>query len=517
MSLASALSVALLGVDGYLVEVEADLAAGLPGMTLIGLPDATLHEARDRIRAAVLNSGQSWPARRITIGLSPAWRPKRGSGFDLAIAAAVLCAAGVVPAHGLRGVVLLGELGLDGRVRPVAGALPSVLAAAAAGVERVVVPLANAREAALVPGIGVTAVDSLRMLIAHLTGESYDPHAAAAEPLPMPVAVAPAGSAAGHPALRPDLADVVGQLEARWALEIAAAGGHHLFLKGPPGVGKTLLAERLPGLLPPLELTAALEVTAVHSVAGTLRADQPLVTAAPFAAPHHSASVPAIIGGGSGLARPGAVSLAHRGVLFLDEAPEFAGGCLDALRQPLESGEVVLSRSGGTVRYPARFTLVMAANPCPCGTSDETCVCTPHVRRRYANRLSGPLLDRVDLVVELARPSRAELLAERAFCESTATVATRVSDARELGKRVFAGRHWSLASEIPSAQLRGDFAPTPGSTAVLEPELRRGALSARGLDRTLRVAWTLALCAGRSRPESADVHTAVGLRLGSAA
>lgn len=516
MSLATTLSVALLGINGYVVEVEADLAAGLPGMTLIGLPDATLHEARDRIRAAVLNSGQSWPARRITIGLSPAWRPKRGSGFDLAIAAAVLCAAGVLPASRLRGVVLLGELGLDGRVRPITGALPAVLAAAAAGVERVVVPRANAREAALVPGVTVRAVDSLRALVAELTGElTGEPSDLTVEPSQVPELRSASDAATAVP-LR-DLADVVGQQEARWALEITATGGHHLFLQGPPGVGKSMLAERLPGLLPALDLPAALEVTAVHSVAGTLRTDQPLITAAPFAAPHHTSSMPSIIGGGSGLARPGAVSLAHRGVLFLDEAPEFAGGCLDALRQPLESGEVVLSRSGGTVRYPARFTLVLAANPCPCGQPEKTCDCTPLVRRRYAHRLSGPLLDRVDLLVALARPSRAELLAERAFCETTATVAARVAGARDLGSRVFAGRPWSLASEIPGSELRGAFAPASGATAVLEPELRRGALSARGLDRTLRVAWTLALLAGRSRPEAADVHTAVGLRLGSAA
>lgn len=513
MPLACTLSVALLGVDGYLVEVEADLAAGLPAMTLVGLPDATLHEARDRIRAAVVNSGQSWPARRITVGLSPAWRPKRGSGFDLAIAAAVLCAAGVLPADRLRGVVLLGELGLDGRVRPISGTLPAVLAAAAAGVQRVIVPAANAREAALVPGIGVSAVESLGLLIAELTGAGAA--GPAGPPHPGPDAASGNQSAEGGP--HRDLADVVGQLEARWALEIAAAGGHHLFLQGPPGVGKTLLAERLPGLLPPLSLPAALEVTAVHSVAGVLRPDQPLVTAAPFAAPHHTATVPAIIGGGSVLARPGAASLAHRGVLFLDEAPEFAAGCLDALRQPLESGEVVLARSGGTVRYPARFTLVLAANPCPCGRPGDACECAPQARRRYGHRLSGPLLDRIDLVVRLARPSRAELLAERAFVESTATVAARVAGARDLAREVFAGRAWTLCSEIPGVELRGDFAPAAGATAVLEPQLHRGLLSPRGLVRTLRVAWTLALCAGRSRPGAADVSTAIGLRLGSAA
>lgn len=506
MVLATTLSVALLGVDGYLVEVEADLAAGLPGMTLIGLPDATLHEARDRIRAAVVNSGQGWPARRITVGLSPAWRPKRGSGFDLAIATAVLTAAGAIPGDALGGTVLLGELGLDGRVRPVSGTLPAVLAAAAGGIERVIVPVGNAREASLVPGLAICAVDSLRGLIAQLCGE---PPADAAVP---EVAVDPP-----HAANRPDLADVVGQLEARWALEIAAAGGHHLFLKGPPGVGKTLLAERLPGLLPALQPRAALEVTAVHSVAGALRPDQPLITTPPYAAPHHTATVPALIGGGSGLAKPGAASMAHRGVLFLDEAPEFASGCLDALRQPLESGEVYLSRSGGTVRYPARFTLVLAANPCPCAKAAEVCECTPEGRRRYANRLSGPLLDRIDLVVSLAAPSREDLLAERPFTESSTVVAGRVECARATAAEVFAGRPWTLPSEIPGRDLRAAFAPAGGTSAVLEPALRRGALSPRGLDRTLRVAWTLAFCAGRTRPGVPEVQAAVGLRLGETA
>jgi len=506
MSLATTLSVALVGVDGYLVEVEADLAAGLPGMSLIGLPDATLHEARDRIRAAVVNSGQSWPQRRITVGLSPAWRPKRGSGFDLAIAAAVLCAAGVVPGEVLRRTVLLGELGLDGRVRPVTGTLPAVLAAVAAGVDRVVVPAANAREAALVPGVAVCAVDSLRTLIAELCGE---PYGAVTLPAPDPDQ--------SDAAVQRDLADVVGQLEARWALELAAAGGHHVFLQGPPGIGKTMLAERLPGLLPPLTPAEALEVTAIHSVAGALRCDAPLVTRAPFAAPHHTSSVPALVGGGSGLARPGAASMSHRGVLFLDEAPEFAAGALDALRQPLESGEIVLSRSGGTVRYPASFTLVLAANPCPCGARSDACTCSPIVRRRYANRLSGPLLDRVDLVVRLEAPSRADLLAELGFTEPTAIVAARVAQARALAAEIFAGRPWRLPASIPGRDLRGRYAPAAGCAVLLEPELRRGVLSARGLDRTLRVAWTLALCGGRTKPTPEDVRVALGLRLGAAA
>ncbi|MCU0265661.1 MAG: YifB family Mg chelatase-like AAA ATPase, partial [Actinomycetia bacterium] len=358
MALARTRSVALVGVVGRTVEVEVDVVGGLPGLTLVGLPDAALSEARDRVRAAVVNSGAKWPGQRITVNLSPASLPKQGSGFDLALATGVLAASGSVPAERVAELVLLGELGLDGRVRPVRGVLPSVLAAVQAGFRRVVVPRDNAAEAALVPGAEVVAVDWLAGLVAVLRGQApaevvdaWDVDAASAHG-----AAAPAGGA-------PDLADVAGQAEGRHAVEIAAAGGHHLLLVGPPGAGKTMLAERLPGLLPPLTRAQALEVTAVHSVAGTLPPGRPLVTHPPLRAPHHTSSAAAVVGGGSGLARPGAASLAHHGVLFLDEAPEFGHGVLDALRQPLESGEVVLDRSRGSVRYPARFQLVLAANP----------------------------------------------------------------------------------------------------------------------------------------------------------
>ncbi len=308
MALARAYAVGLVGLDGQVVEVEADLAQGLPGLTVIGLPDAALAEARDRVRAAVVNSGQVWPGNRITLALSPASLPKRGSGFDLALAASVLAASGAVPAQALLGRVLLGELGLDGRVRAVPGVLPAVLTAARAGIDRVVVPLANLAEARLLPGVSARGVGSLRDLVALLTGEDYD------ETLPP----APAAVQDDRPAL--DLLDVAGQVDGRTAVEVAAAGGHHLLLLGPPGSGKTMLAERMPALLPALLLDEALEVTAVHSVAGTLPGDQPLVSRPPFQDPHHTATVSSIVGGGSGVARPGAASLAHRGVLFLDKA-----------------------------------------------------------------------------------------------------------------------------------------------------------------------------------------------------
>ncbi|MDQ6876056.1 MAG: YifB family Mg chelatase-like AAA ATPase [Actinomycetota bacterium] len=508
MPLARALSIALVGVVGHVIEVEADLAVGLPGLAIVGLPDASLSEARDRVRAAVVNSGQSWPARRITLGLSPATLPKHGSGFDLAIAAAILAAAGVAPATALHGNALVGELGLDGRVRPVRGVLPAALAAQRAGLTGIVVPAGNMREAALVPGLAVRGVSSLTALLGWMRGD-------AGEELP------PAGSerdtSLAQPA--PDLIDVVGQGYGRMAVEVAAAGGHHLLLLGPPGAGKTMLAERMPGVLPPLDLQAALEVTAVHSVAGVLPAGAPLVSRPPYQAPHHSASVAALVGGGSGLARPGALSLAHRGVLFLDEAPEFPGGVLDALRQPMERGEVVLARSGGVTRYPARVQLVLAANPCPCSSplGDQACTCTANARRRYLGRLSGPLLDRIDLQVELLPIRLAALLTDAADLESSAAVRARVAAARAAAAERLAGTGWRTNSEVPGQVLRHRWRLARSVRRAADEALDQGHLSARGYDRVIRVAWTLADLGGRLTPDAGDVGEACQLRTAQAA
>ncbi|MEU8630502.1 ATP-binding protein, partial [Streptomyces sp. NPDC048669] len=379
MGFARACSVALVGVEGVVVEVQADLEAGVAAFTLVGLPDKSLVESRDRVRAAVVNSGAQWPQKKLTVGLSPASVPKGGSGFDLAVACAVLGAAERIDPASIADVVMIGELGLDGRVRPVRGVLPAVLAAAEAGYRQVVVPEQTAGEAALVPGVSVLGVRSLRQLIAVLCDEpvpeEQEPHDQGRPDTMLAGLMVPGagmgtgiarGSAqgGGH---RPDLADVAGQARPRKALEVAAAGGHHLLLSGPPGAGKTMLAERLPAILPPLTRQESLEVTAVHSVAGILPPGEPLVSRAPYCAPHHSATMQSLVGGGNGLPRPGAVSLAHRGILFLDEAPEFSVRALDALRQPLESGHVVVARSAGVVRLPARFLMVLAANPCPCG------------------------------------------------------------------------------------------------------------------------------------------------------
>ncbi|PWI15173.1 Mg chelatase-like protein [Streptomyces sp. Act143] len=528
MGFARTCSVALVGVEGVVVEVQADLEPGVAAFTLVGLPDKSLTESRDRVRAAVVNSGAEWPQKKLTVGLSPASVPKAGSGFDLAVACAVLGASERIDPRVLADIVMIGELGLDGRVRPVRGILPAVLAAADAGYEQVVVPECSAAEASLVPGVSVLGIRSLRQLIAVLADEPVPDEEPEQEGRPDPLLaglrVPGTGAATGMHSMGAaqqdhghDLADVVGQLSARTAVEVAAAGGHHLFLEGPPGAGKTMLAERLPAVLPRLTRQESLEVTAVHSVAGLLPPGKPLIDVAPYCAPHHSATMQALVGGGPGIARPGAVSLAHRGVLFLDETPEFNSQALDALRQPLEAGHVVIARSAGVVRFPAKFLMVLAANPCPCGRfsqTDDFCECPPSAIRRYQARLSGPLLDRVDLRVEVDRVTRAQLAQRGARGESTAVVADRVRAARERAAARLVDTPWRTNSEVPGRELRSRWHAVPGAMDEAERNLERGVLTARGLDRVLRVAWTVADLLGHDRPDAVDVALALQLRTG---
>lgn len=511
-------AVALDGLAGRAVEVEVDLADGQPSIAIVGLADAMVNEARDRVRSAVVNSGTSWPEHRVTINLAPSNLPKSGSHFDLAIAVAVFAVKNLVPAEELADTVFLGELALDGRLRAVRGVLPATLAAARAGFGRVVVPDVNAAEARLVPDVDVIGVRSLRQTIALFTGDE-EPDDPPVPPLQEPADATWAASAERTAML--DLHDVAGQEDAKLAVLVAAAGGHHLLMTGPPGIGKTMLAQRLPGLLPDLGVTESLEVSAIHSVAGLLPAEAPLLVRPPFVSPHHTASLASVVGGGSRVIRPGALSLAHHGVLFFDEAPEFAINVVNSLRQPLEDGTVTIGRSRAMTTFPARFQLILAANPCPCGhagAAGEHCGCSPLMRRKYAGKISGPIRDRIDIHRELTSPSRAQLAAltsSPSHGRSTAEFAQLVREARERQLLRYAATPWRLNSQLPGAELRRNWPMEESARLVIERQVATARISARAADRISRLAWSVADLCAHPRPTTDDVDTALSLRRGT--
>ncbi len=493
--LAAIPSATLLGVDGLPVRVEVHVSNGLPGFTVVGLPDTACRESRDRVRAAVLSSGLKWPQQRITVNLAPSGLRKTGAGLDLPIALGVLAAAGEVPLDALAGVGLVGELGLDGRVRPVPGVLCMVPAIDA---EIVVVPHASYAEAAVIPGRSVRSVDHLREVVDVLRGDA-----------PWPSPPAATDDYADEIPL-PDMADIRGQHLGRFAIEVAAAGGHHMLMLGPPGAGKTMLARRLVGLLPPLSTEQALETTRVHSAAGLVLPSSGLVTRPPWRAPHHNASIVGLVGGGGARLRPGEISCATNGVLFLDELAEFGTSVLDALRQPLEEGVIRVTRAAASVTFPARFLLIAAMNPCPCGDGGPpgSCRCSDYARARYERRLSGPLLDRFDLRLPVHRPDASDLVTD-AEGEASVHVAERVAAVRELS----AARSGSTNAALTDRQLARLAPMNAGATRLIEMRLRAGTLSARGFARVRRVARTLADLAGRGAElNEEDIATALELR-----
>ncbi len=493
-------SMGLRGVDGFMVEVEADLSQGLPGFDVVGLPDAAVRESRDRVRAALKNAGFTYPVSRITVNLAPADVKKEGSVYDLPLLLALLCASGQLKAN-VKHAAFVGELSLQGDLRPVRGVLPMVMAARDAGLREVYVPIQNVAEAAVVEGITVYGVDNLSALLLHL--QNSRPLQPQASPLFTP----------NEEKGLPDFADVMGQEAARRAMEIAAAGSHNILLLGTPGSGKSMLAKRLPSILPDMTREEALESTKIHSIAGTLTGGAGLLRSRPFRSPHHNISPQGLAGGGV-TPRPGEVSLAHNGVLFLDELPEFSRAAMECLRQPLEDDRVTISRVSASLSYPCSIMLVAAMNPCPCGYyghPTRSCSCSAQAVQRYLSKVSGPLLDRIDLHIEVP-PVEFDQLVSREKAESSASIRQRVNAARAIQQRRFAGTDITSNARIPTSRLK-EFCPlTEGANTLLKGAFERMGLSARAYDRLLKVARTIADLAGCNTIDTPHIAEAIQYR-----
>jgi len=515
MPFATTRTVSLDGILGHLIDVQADISQGMVTTALVGRPDAAITESRDRCRAALSNSGYSWPStRRVTILLSPADLPKRGPHFDLSIAVAVLAADTKVPVAAAARFVMLGELTLDGRIRAVPGVLPMVMAAREHGHDHVLVPDSQVDEASMVPGVTVVGARSLPQVVAVLRNEPVP----AAPPVP-PLATSSLLRWRGEGRTDElDLVDVHGMTDARYALEVAAAGAHHLLLSGPKGAGKTTLAERVPGVLPDLSVEEALEVSAVHSLAGELGSRR-LDRRPPFRAPHHSATKASLLGGGTGRVHPGELSRALHGVLFLDEFPLFNADIIDALRQPLENGEVTIARGDEVATFPARTTIVLAANPCPCGdyTADarqSRCTCPETRRRQYRAKVTGPVTDRIDITRHLTAVQPYEQRDPLTRPEPSATVRERVTRARSRQAERYAGTPWRLNGDVPGPELTARWPLPAPSQAMVDHQLTAGWLTRRGAVRVHRLAWTVADLAGRDVPGPPETELALRLRSG---
>jgi magnesium chelatase family protein len=500
--LAKVHSVAVNGLEAHSVEVEVDLAMGLPMFTVVGLPDATVRESRDRVRSALRNSGFGFPQRKITINLAPANLRKEGAGFDLPMAVGILAAEGVIPPEALREFVMVGEVSLEGGIKPVHGVLSMALACRGRGIKGLLVPAENAEEAAIVEDVPVYPVATIPQVVEYLTGAQV-----LARQERVPAQVCPDSNGAG------DFSDVRGQQHAKRALEVAAAGGHNLLLVGPPGSGKTMLAQRLPGILPPMTFDEALECTRIHSVAGTLRSGESLVSVRPFRAPHHTISDAGLVGGGT-VPRPGEISLAHNGVLFLDELPEYRRNVLESLRQPLEDGTICITRVSAALTYPARVMLVAAMNPCPCGYLGDRvkpCCCSSIQIQRYRTRISGPLLDRLDLHVEVPAVPFRDLSADGRG-EESATIRERVIAARACQVERYKGTRTNSNAHLRPGQIKKHCRIDGPGRSLIEQAVARLGLSARAYMRILKVARTIADLEQKESIAAAHVAEAIQYR-----